>query len=611
MNALSGMKLHARDNRTDSHPDIMPSFRRPRSFTLLLLLLAALTLSGCVETPDRLWLNAPDWSRAQFVGQTAGGDPPIFALGPDHSAAFLLIASEEGRTYPKAVFLDAQGQKRWERAYTEISMARPDQARAYWAGDGVQLFWLSNESLFHVAIDPANGEMTAPPQKLSGELRVGDYAVAVNKQGEMVVWFSGPRIEPGLYRFPDNDLASEPMLLDETGIRPALAFDARGALHALWAHYPMGRPDAAIRYAGDALNGPRAEDIRTIATAKSALGSVFSGPVMGLTADRAYIFWSIEIRTGVAAGSVDSRYLSFPLNDPQAATRPEQLYVPSDYHLPYEEWLAEGFRAGQRSPMVSPRTGKVTQIYANSSDLNELVIIQRALVQFTMRNNAFQIGTLFFKDGQPESYQLLSFTGGDSKSPVIANDADGWLYAAWLERGATEGFRIVYASTNPDIEATYAQLASEDYQSLAAQTLFGLVSGALLLPFAFMWMIVPLLLYLLTFFLRRNSNDLFSPGTLASLAISIGGYWVFKVGFLGGLMNYVPFSAWLPIIPDWLAIPLEIGVPLIILGLALWAAWAVTYKRQIHSSLFFLIIYLAVDAVLSTAIYGPLIFATN
>jgi hypothetical protein len=58
------MKLHARDNRTDSHPDIMPSFRRPRSFTLLLLLLAALTLSGCVETPDRLWLNAPDWSRA-------------------------------------------------------------------------------------------------------------------------------------------------------------------------------------------------------------------------------------------------------------------------------------------------------------------------------------------------------------------------------------------------------------------------------------------------------------------------------------------------------------------------------------------------------------------
>ncbi len=578
---------------------------------LFILFGAALLLSGCGETPDRFWLNAPDWSRAQFVGQTAGGDPPIFALGPDHSAVFLLIANQEGRTYPKAVFLDGRGQKRWEREYPEISMARPDQARAYWAQNAVHLFWISNESLFHARVDAANGQMTETPQKISGDVRVGDYAVAVDRGQEMVVWFSGPRIAPGLYRFPDNDLASPPMLLDETGIRPTLAFDGQGALHALWAYYPMGQPTAAIRYAGDVINGPAAADIYTIATPKAALGSIFSGPTMGLTAHRVYIFWTIEIRTGVSAGSVDSRFHGFPINSPGETPHPKQLFVPSDYHLPYEAWLQDGFRAGQRAPITGPRTGKITHIYANSSDLPELVTIQRELVQFTMRDNAYQIGTLFFADGKPSSYQLLSFTGGDSKSPVITNDADGWLYAAWLERGAAQGFRIVYASTNPDIKAAYAQLSSEDYQALAAQTAFGLATGALLLPFAFMWMIAPLLLYLITFFLRRGSNELFSPGVLASLIIAIIGYWVVKMSFLGGFSAYVPFSAWLPIIPQWLAPPLQIGIPLIILGLSLWTAWSATYKRETHSSLFFLIVYLAVDGILSAAIYGPLILATN
>jgi len=593
----------------------MPASNRHRPFRSLLLLLfilliSALLLSGCGDPPNRLWLNAPGWSRAQFAGQTAGGDPPIFALGPDNSATFLLIASQGGRTYPKAVFLDGKGQKRWERDYPEISMARPDQPRAYWAHDAIHLFWLSNESLFHARINPANGVMTAPPQKISADLRVADYAVAVNKADDMIAWFAGPRSEPGLYRFPDNDLTASPILIDEKGIRPALAFDASGTLYAIWAHYPVGQPTVTIRYAADVKDNLAADAVQTVFTPKAAQSSIFTGPIMGLTDYRAYIFWTVEIRTGVAAGMMDTRFISFPLNNPRAASRPEQLYIPSEYHLPYEDWLQNGFRAGQRSPIIPPRTGKITQIYADSSDLSELVTIQRELAQFTMRNTAYQIGTLFFNKREPDSYQLLSFTGGDSRSPFITHDAEHWLHASWLERGAEEGFRVVYASTNPDIKATYAQLNAEDYQAMAAQTAFGLVSGALLLPFAFMWIILPLILYLITFPLRRG-NDFFSPGVIASLAIAIIGYWVVKIGFLGGLMAYVPFSAWLPIIPDWLALPLQIGIPLITLGLGLWTAWSLTYKRENHSSLLFLIIYLAVDSILSTAIYGPIIFATN
>ncbi len=595
----------------------MTSTFHKKSYSRLLLLvlgmlLAGLALSGCSGQTDRIWLKAPDWSRAQFIGDTVTGDRPVFALAPDNSVAFMLVGSQNDRTYPKAVFLDGQGQKRWEREYPDINMARPDQARAYWAEDAVQAFWLSNESLYHARLDPANGLMDAPPRKISGDIRVGDYAVAVDDAGKLIVWFSGPRIKPGLYRFENNDLDGKPVLIDETGIRPTLAFGADGKLHALWARFPMGQPEVTVRYAADALNGPDEAAIHTVATPDAALGSVFIGPIMGLTADTAYVFWSIEIRTGVAAGSVDARYMTFPLNDPTATSRPEQLYLPSNYHLPYETWLNDGFQAGRRSPTdISPRTGKITQLYPHSSDLSELVTIQRELVQFSMRDTAYQVGTLFFNDGVPDSYQLLSFTGGESRSPYITSDADHWLYASWMERGEVDGFRIFYASTNPAIVNAYARLSPEDYQTLAARTGFGLLSSALLFPFILMWMIAPIILYLITFPLRRSHEGVLSKGDILSLVIAIGGYWFAKANFLGGMTSYVPFSAWLPIIPDWLALPLQIIVPAIILGLGLGMAWLLTYRRQNPSSLLFLVIYLAVDGVLSAAIYGPLILATN
>jgi hypothetical protein len=406
-------------------------------------------------------------------------------------------------------------------------------------------------------------------------------------------------------------LDGEPILIDELGIRPTIVFDANGTLHALWTHYPMGQPKVTILYSDHAIATPDEQEIHTVATPKAALGSLFIGPTMGIAANTAYVFWSIEIRTGVAAGAVDARYVTFPLSHPQLASTPTQLFVPADYHLTYETWLQDGFRAGRRSRLNPPRTGKVTQIYPHSSHLSELVTIQRTLAQFMMRGNAYQVGTLFFNNQQPESYQLLSFTGGDSRYPYITSDDGNWLYAAWLERGKTDGFRIMYASTNPTIKQTYDQLSLEDYKTLAAQTLFGLLSSALLFPFILMWMIAPIVLYLITFPLRKNSENDLSAGVILSLGISIAGYWMTKIGFLGGLKHYVPFSAWLPIIPEWMAGPLQFAVPAAILAISLAMSWRFTYKRQNPSSILFLVLYLAVDGLLSAAIYGPLILATN
>ncbi len=70
------------------------------------------------------------------------------------------------------------------------------------------------------------------------------------------------------------------------------------------------------------------------------------------------------------------------------------------------------------------------------------------------------------------------------------------------------------------------------------------------------------------------------------------------------IRDYVPFSAWLPFIPSAFYLPLQAAVPLLITGLALAVAWRYTYGRESPSPFFFLLIYVAVDAALTMAVYG-------
>ncbi|RUA16287.1 MAG: hypothetical protein DSY55_04490 [Clostridia bacterium] len=576
-----------------------------------LVILAAIILSGCAETPERLWLKAPGWSRAEHVGDTATGDAPVFALTPDGVVAFLGVGNRSGRYFPEAVAVDQKGQPVWKKSFASISMARPDAPSVYWAHNAFQLFWISNKSLFHAELEPTSGEMAASPQKLSGEHRVQSYSVAIDQQGRIVVWFAGPRSNPGLYRLPADELTAEPVLIDGVGVTPTLRYDTSGTLHAVWAQHPMGETNVTFLYSATDSDAVTLDDARIVVRTKSAVGSILAGPIMGINATDAYLFWTIEVRTGLAAGSVDTRYIFFPLGRPQEASAATQLFIPSDYHLPYQDWLDEGFHAGKRSPLAPPLTSKITQLYANSAPGPELVTIQRQLVAYTMRDTRFQTGALFFRDGHPDSYQLFSFTGGNSSAPYITHDADGYLYAAWLERGSEEGFRIVYANTHPVMVSAQRKLSAQDYLSLLMQTLFGLLSGAILLPFSLMWIIAPVIMYAITFPLRRSDTELRSPGVFVSLSLALASFWIIKLIMLGGISSYTPFSAWIPIIPGWMTHPLQIGVPLFTFLFGIWVAWYYTYYRQTYSSLLFLIIYLAVDSIISTAVYGPIFLATN
>ena len=126
----------------------------------------------------------------------------------------------------------------------------------------------------------------------------------------------------------------------------------------------------------------------------------------------------------------------------------------------------------------------------------------------------------------------------------------------------------------------------------------------MLAPLALTWVVAPLVVLGLTSVIRRGDERFTSPGVIISLILSIGAYWVSKLALMPTIQDYVPFSAWLPFIPPALSPLLQVGVPLLISGLALAVAWRYTYGHERPSPFFFLLFYVAVDGVLTMAVYG-------
>lgn len=579
-----------------------------------LLLALTILLTACTDSAERLWLKAPGWGRAQLVGHTLVSDPVPVALDDAGGIYFFLVSEKNGLAYPRVVALDRQVEQVWDRTY-EIELVQADQPRILWNGGGLDLFWISSQDLYYAYVDPT-GSLTGQPTLLSGGTRVDSYAVARDAGGLTTVWYAGPRQHPGLYALPpqdlrssiEDDLAEEATLADAQGIRPNLQYDHGGTLHATWAHYPPGYGDNRFFYAAypDGVHRPGQETI----VLQPRLGTAVSlaGPRLGLDRREVYLFWSEISHAGMEAGKVETLYVHFPHSQPSLASSAQPLFVPPAHNLTYLPFSESGLEAGDRVALDSRGTSDISDVAANPIQEHELVITFRARIDYLRRKTQGQISTVFLQDGAPVAYQLLSFTPADSTDPAIVSDQMGRLYATWLEGKTSSGFEVYFASTAPDIRGALGTLTWRDVGQLSAETLFGLLGGALLIPLVLIWMTAPIVITGLTSVIRRRDAPLAHPATLISLVPALAAYWASKLITLPGMWDYVPFSAWLPFIPSWLNFPLRWAMPLLFTGLGLVVAWNYTYRRSNPSTLFFILISVAVDGVLTVAVYGVLFY---
>lgn len=587
----------------------MSKFRKPL-YILIWLLLLTVTLSACSGSiGERLWLNASGWKRAQMLSNTLVGDPAPLALDDEGHIYLFLIGGAQDAPRPRVVALNRQVETIWDHTY-EVELSRPDKPQILWDGEGLQLFWLSDQKLYNAHLDAA-GHLEESPRLLSGEARVDAYDAVLGPDGTATLWFAGPRRSPGLYALSPG-AQIEATLVDPLGIRPDLQYDETGTLHAIWAHHPPGYGETLFFYAAypDGFYSPGGET--EVVEPRVGPTSVLHGPRLGLDRQRAYLFWTIEVRTGQEAGLVSTNYVHLPLGQPSCVSSIRQLWVPATYHLDYDESpLKEGLKSGERLSLTKGRyrsTGRIGNVTTNPATEQELIVAFNVQLEHLRRKQAAQVSTVFFRDGDPEAYQLLSFTLPYSADPAIISDQAGYLYLTWLEKGDLPGFMVYFASTAPDIRQALSVLTWDDVARFSGETLFGLAGGALFLPLVLVWLIVPLIVLGLTSKMRREGESLTALGTLVSLSLVMAAFWAGKLVTLPAMRDYVPFSAWLPFIPAWLNLPLRLGVPLGIALAALLLAWHFTYHCQRRSVLFFMIIYMAVDGVMTMAVYGVIVF---
>ena len=577
-----------------------------------IITLAIAFLTACSGADEHIWLKSSGWSRAVLLGNTALNNPVSMTLDEDGQIYFLLLRNEESGTQKifNIIALDPSGLALWEHSLEEIHISRPSSLNMLWEKGNLRIFWLDSESLYTISLDSQGVPLNNAPLLLSADIAVDVYSLAEDDSGGHALWFAGSRENPGVYALSSSDAYGKGEInsIAPEGIRVQLRYDQENTLHATWAEYPLGYGKTKLIYAKSPSFAPN-----TLQEFSVGPSSGLDGPIMGIDSKEIYVFWTTIIRSGLEAGTIRTNYLHFPLERADLVSESTLLAMPSIYGLQFEYLSNSPLDAGERVSLQSgnlPKTVKVQEIIANPAQTDELAIIFRSPTQYLWRKVKEQVNMAYFYEGEPVSYQPLSFTTTLSTSPNLLNSPDRHLYAVWLEKIESDFYSVYFASTEPEIKETMSRSTSRELGRVAAQVSFGLLVGILMAPVAAgVWVVAPLGILFLFAPLRkmgsRRTQDIMG---IISLVFAITAFWFGKLAMLPGMMDYTPFSAWVPEVPQILASVLRWAVPIANSLIAIFVAWFYTYRQSNKSTLYFLLIYVGADSLLTAAIYAVLIY---
>lgn len=600
----------------------------PVAAILLLVLWAMQT------PPTSVWSPAPGWSNGRVVA-TLAGTPTAPRAAPilvdAQGAVFLFtLVRAPGGIAPQVIAIRPDGARAWEHTFP-IPTLEPGQLALRWDGPDLRLLWLDASQLYTAQIAP-DGSGATEPQRISGAAEVHSYAVASSPAGELQLWYAGPPDKPGLYALPAGDLRGPAQLIDPAGTRPTIQIDQSGTLHAAWLASPPGQSDAAALWytslppqpplpagAGDSPalpspsgsgDGGEGNAPHKLADLSLTAGGEIEGPWLGVDAAHATLLWTVRVTQGRNAGSFYTQRVSLPLGAPDQVSAIEVINVPDSAALSSAA-VGGALQAGPRVLLDPAAVGGAapTACGFNSAGTREAAAACQAQIPHRSGDRVGQIGLLFFREGRPASYQLVSFGAGNAYAPSLTSDPQGHLYLSWLNL-RSGGSDVYLATTEPALGRALDAPTWEDAGWTAYTIIFGMVQGVIFTPLTgLLWSVAPMLFIGVVAFIRRDRGEASMPVTALIIAAALGLFWFGKWRLLfQQAAAYVPFSAWLPDLPTWLDLPLRLGVPATIAGLSLWAAHRLTYGRQSPSIPFFTLITIGSDTLLTMAVYGGLFF---
>ena len=574
-----------------------------RRQVLGMILLAIFLLTGCGIGGEKARKPSTDLSRGLPLSTNASSSPTA-VVDPTGEWIRVVIPykNEEDRVNFRYVLLD-------ERAVLEldkdISINIGNFARAPKMAsslDHVHLFWAARDTteegwqLWYVILDKM-GEAAIEPKRISGSGdRVSQFDVVDDGSGgAVVIWEdSGTNNIKYTWLSPEGSPIIPPEILIKSGERPSVSLFSEGNFNLVWIegedlYYSQLNDDSEIPLQGNVLM-----------KVKVNTGNRLDGPVIGSTKDHVLIFWSILRQTGLEAGTAITEYLVFPVGKPNQIKRGLVTAFPSDenrYQLfkgefsltqiimpPAEDYYSTDF-------IYDPR------IASNSNSL----VVALSAGQAIRLDSYIQILIGIFEEGEYRGYTIATRTKNLSQKPQIAVDDQGDLHLVWQDGYA--GNQIYYATTAPVAKARLDRVSFSDLPNLLLSGGLEALTGILLFPFAFPWLIVGLVI-MIVWRLIQNDEDVTYTSSKILLGLSLISYQVSKMLFLPDIFIYVPFSAWLDI-PPGLGVYLKVAVPIgiFITGLGT-MEWIRRRRFSPPSSLLYYFIVVLIDMVLTLAVYG-------
>jgi hypothetical protein len=589
--------------------------KKPRILSLFVLILLAGIVSGCSSVSlNKLWVKSESWSRAVKLGETNLVAPvpnAVTAAGEVVSLVFPRVAGADEQFQPEIVILSNSGELR-ERNLVDLPISKPGDAKILLAEDRIHFFWLEDHQLYSIDIG-LDGDLLSDTRVLATDDNIRNFNVDSYPDGYLISC-SGSRDNPGAFLLQGtlDDLIR--IELDPAGMRLNQFLDEDGQLHLGWIRYPFNYGNLEIYYLESGLEEIDPDQAVLIHTLTITPAIKITGPAMGFDQELAYFFWSKSIVSGLDVG-VQTTYMQyFPLGHPEQVRPPMGMSVPATQILDEAPVFGTYFQVGNRASMAGafPRTGYLDNLSILPGNYPELAFAFRSDSEFKWRDVRSQVNVAYITDGLMSSFQPISYTSTESNFPHLFQDQDQHLYISWLEKdGGT--FYGYLATTDPAKRVILDEVSRSDYLYLFAEGLFGVLAGAVLSPFAAaVWGGAGLLAFVFNLVLSQFNKPIYrSIGEILSILGGIYIFWWMKLATLPGLLDdYVPFSAWIPRIPEVLDKPLIYGVPVLIGLIALAVAWSKTYGRDSGSAINFHLLYAATDALLSCAVYGILIYGS-
>jgi len=598
----------------------------------------AFGLAGCGSVvPDKSQKVAKDWSKGLRLGSASLRQPVSLqvSLGGDQIHLAWSQAGDEGMEILYLRLNQAAGQEAQQRFSPGLFFPRRPRLVLDEQGD-VHVFCLASEArgqpdgVYHGTIG-SDGNLAGAMARVTPEDRpVADYWVGGEQSGEVrLLWTDASEESPGVYylRLAGGGMpAGPPRLLAPGGVEVDAAVDRAGRLHLAWVESPR----LGLRLIHYGMLGEAEEIVPSgglaVGSTPDATGLLAYPPRVGLDDTHAYVFWSLEHRTGLAEGTAETSYAAVPLDSSQASAPPVRRVLLPEASGPGAgedtrlEFLPlahpDSRRFDSRNPWyphqpLTFRPPEVVGAYSRYQLMPAPLGYQGPslpvafAVQRQFRHTAEVEPMLaLFEEGLLWGYQDAGRTGGLSMSPTLEADGEGNLHLVWIDFIKFGQYDVFYATTAPATRPAIDRATPHDVVLAILDFAWGMLAGLSLVPLVVI-MVVPSLFWVAMVYIFGSDDDLAERGVQGALAIAVIMYLGTKFILFSSVLSFPPFLGSVPVA---FAPVLMWGLPVAISLIAAIVV-AVYARRAQRPSLFWgFICFVMVDAALTLTIYGPAFF---